>query len=170
MRAGPPSLETVDEISLDLPIAPGAELLQRVPLFRTLGFTETLELSGICHLERKPDGTVIIEQDSLGQALYLLKEGSATVRRRDPESGAQLDLATLGRGELFGEMSLIDDHLASAEVVASGSVELVVIPRKKFETLLAGNDRLAVKVYRCFCTALSDRLRRANQRLSEAGR
>ena len=160
----------MDEISLDLPIAPGAELLQRVPLFRTLGFTETLELSGICHLERKPAGAVIIEQDSLGQALYLLKEGSATVRRRDPESGAQMELAALGRGELFGEMSLIDDHLASAEVSASSDVELVVIPRKKFETLLAGNDKLAVKVFRCFCTALSDRLRKANQKLSEAER
>ena len=70
MRAGPPSLETVDEISLDLPIAPGAELLQRVPLFRTLGFTETLELSGICHVERKPDGAVISDYLAKNRDVY----------------------------------------------------------------------------------------------------
>jgi CRP/FNR family transcriptional regulator, cyclic AMP receptor protein len=160
----------MDEISLDLPVAPGVDLLQRVPLFRTLGFSETLELSGICHIERKADGAGIVEQDSLGQALYLLKEGGAKVRRRDPATGAEKDLATLAQGELFGEMSLIDDHLASADVVAKGDVELVVIPRRKFENLLAGNDKLAIKVYRCFCTSLSDRLRKANHKIADAER
>ncbi len=158
----------MDEISLDLPVTPGVDLLQRVPLFRTLGFTETLALSGICKIEEKPDAAVILHQDSLGQALYIIKEGAAVVRRHDPVTGADKELATLERGELFGEMSLIDDQLVSADVVAKGAVELLVIPRREFERLLAGNDKLAVKVYRCFCAALSDRLRKANSKLAEA--
>ena len=160
---------TVDEISIDLPVTPGVDLLQRVPLFRTLGFNETMALSGICRIQREANGAVIIEQDSLGQALYILRDGAAVVRRRDPVSGATRELATLAAGELFGEMSLIDDHLASADVVAKGAVELVVIPRGEFEKLLAHDDKLAIKIYRCFCAALSDRLRKANARLAEAG-
>src|SRR3979409_3897 len=146
----------VDEISIDLPVTPGVDLLQRVPLFRTLGFAETMSLSEICKIERKNDGNIIIHQDSLGQALYILKEGAAVVRRRDPVTGVEKELATLAPGELFGEMSLVDDQLVSADVVAKGAVELLVIPRRDFEKLLTSNDKLAVKVYRCFCAALSD--------------
>lgn len=158
----------MDEISIDLPVTPGVDLLQRVPLFRTLGFTETMSLSGICAIESKRDGEMIIQQDSLGMALYILKEGEAVVRRRDPITGVEKELATLKVGELIGEMSLIDDQLASADVVAKGAVELLVIPRREFEKLLASNDKLAVKVYRCFCASLSDRLRKANAKLAEA--
>ena len=74
----------------------------------------------------------------------------------------------MGPGELFGEMSLIDDQLVSADVVAQGNVEVLVIPRRAFESLLTLNDKLAVKVYRCFCKALSEKLRRANQKVAEA--
>jgi CRP-like cAMP-binding protein len=159
----------LDEITIDLPVTPGADLLQRVPLFRTLGYAETMQLSEICKLERKHDGQIIIHQDSLGMALYILKEGAATVRRRDPITGVEKELATLAQGELFGEMSLIDDQLASVDVVAKGEVELLVIPRREFEKLLATSDKLTIKVYRCFCAALADRLRKANAKLTEAG-
>jgi len=158
----------MDEISIDLQVTPGVDLLQRVPLFRKLGFTETMALSSICKIEHKPDGAVILHQDSLGQALYIIKEGAAVVRRHDPVSGGEKELATLAQGDLFGEMSLIDDQLVSADVVAKGAIELLVIPRRDFERLLAGNDKLSVKVYRCFCAALSDRLRKANAKLAEA--
>ncbi|HEX4384984.1 MAG TPA: cyclic nucleotide-binding domain-containing protein [Myxococcales bacterium] len=155
----------MEEIDLSLHTSPGAELLQRVPLFRRLGFAETMLLSEICKIEHKPDGAVIIHQDSLGQALYILKEGAAQVKRRDPITNVEKELATLPQGELFGEMSLIDDQLVSADVIAKGPVELLVIPRKEFEALIAKNDKLAVKVYRCFCAALAERLRKANAKL-----
>ena len=158
----------MDEISIDLPMTPGVDLLQRVPLFRTLGFSETMALSGICKIESKPDGAVLLHQDSLGQALYILKEGTAIVRRRDPVTGVENELATLPTGELFGEMSLIDDQLVSADVIAKGPVELLVIPRRDFEKLIGSNDKLAIKVYKCFCAALSDRLRKANAKVAEA--
>ena len=158
----------MDEISIDLPVTPGVDLLQRVPLFRTLGFSETMSLSGICNIEHKRDGEVIIHQDSLGQALYILKHGGAVVRRRDPLTGVEKELAQLAPGELIGEMSLIDDQLASADVVARGETELLVIPRRDFEKLLASNEKLAIKVYRCFCAALAERLRKANAKLAEA--
>jgi CRP/FNR family cyclic AMP-dependent transcriptional regulator len=162
-------MEDEHGIDLDLPVAQGADLLQRVPLFRRLGFAETVLLSGICKIEHQPDAAVIIHQDSLGQALYILKEGTALVKRRDPASGTDQELAALSPGDLFGEMSLVDDHLASADVVAQGPVELLVIPRREFEALTARHDKLAVKVYRCFCAALAERLRKANARLAEAG-
>ncbi len=158
----------MEEITLDLPMQPGVDLLQRVPLFKTLGFSETMALSAISHLEKCEGGHAIIQQDSLGGGLYILKEGKAVVRRRDPNTGEIKELATLNAGELFGEMSLVEDQLVSADVVASGDVEVLVIPRHAFENLLAENDKLAVKVYRCFCRSLSEKLRKANQKVTDA--
>jgi len=158
----------VDEISLEFPVVPGAELLQRAPLFAKLGYEETMLLARISHLETRAAGELIIAQNSLGGALYILKEGRARVRLNDANA-APRELATLSRGELFGEMTLIDDQLASAEVVADGPVELLVIPRRAFDDLLAENPALAIKIYRCFCRALADKLRKANARIAELG-
>src|SRR3954471_8424948 len=112
----------MDEISLDLPVVPGVDLLQRVPLFAKLGYEETMALAQISQVENRSDGELIIAQDSLGGALYILKEGKAAVRRRDHITGEVKELAVLSKGELFGEMTLIDDQLASADVAASGEV------------------------------------------------
>jgi extracellular factor (EF) 3-hydroxypalmitic acid methyl ester biosynthesis protein len=74
-------------------------------------------------------------------------------------------LGRLEEGGLFGEMSLVDDLLTSAQVVADTEVELVVLPRRPFEDLLAADAALAVKVYRAFCRTLTERLRHANDLL-----
>ena len=88
----------------------------------------------------------------LGQGVELLgevhgsgyKEGAALVKRRDPITNVEKELATLAQGELFGEMSLIDDQMVSADVIAKGPVELLVIPRKEFEALVAKDTAAAV--------------------------
>ena len=146
----------------------GSDLLQKLPLFSKLSFGETQELSAIAQLEQYESGKTIIEQDSLGAGLFVIRQGSAKVRRRDALSGELQDLATLGEGELFGEMSLIEDQLVSADVVAATQVEVLHIPRHDFERLIGANLGLAVKIYKSFLRTLSERLRKANARLAEA--
>ena len=158
----------MDEVSLDLPMSPGADLLQKVALFKTLGFEETMSLAGITHLEKKTEGVKILEQDSLGSALYIIKEGKVAVRRND--AGTERQVAELSEGQLFGEMSLIEDQLVSADVVALTLVELIVLPRRSFEKLLEKNPALAAKIYRAFCRSLSDKLRKANQKNFESSK
>jgi CRP/FNR family transcriptional regulator len=139
----------------------GIELVQRLPLFGTLTFEETRRLFAAARLETRPAGQVIVEENAVGQALYIVKRGRVRVER----GGAVL--GRLEEGGLFGEMSLVDDLLTSAQVVADGpgEVELVVLPRRPFEALLASDPALAVKVYQAFCRTLTERLRRANDLL-----
>lgn len=134
----------------------GIELVQRTPLFRALTFDETRRLFAIAKAERRRAGETIVEANAMGQALYLVKHGAVRVVR----DGAVL--GRLGEGELFGEMSLVDDLFTSAAVVAETDVELLALPRRPFELMVASDLALAVKVYRAFCRTLSDRLRRAN--------
>ena len=143
--------------------SPGSDLLQDTFLFRNLNFGEAQALSRLCHYERRKKGEVIIEEGSLGQALYLVQSGRVKVLKG--EGDEREVVAELGPAELFGEMSLIEDALTSASVAADTDVELLVIRRAEFETLLAENGSLALKIYKSFCRTLSERLRRTSREL-----
>jgi len=143
-------------------VVDGAEHLQRFALFKQLSYEETSALAGLTRRTRFRPGEVIIEQDALGQALHLILSGRVRVVK-----GAEAEvLGSIAEGELFGEMSLVDDLLTSARVVAETEVETLAIDRAPFEKLLAADARLAAKVYRAFCRQLSERLRRSNEQLA----
>src|SRR5258705_7338300 len=102
----------------------GVELFQRLSLFRPLSFEQTRKLASISHIETRSRGEVIVEQDALGLALYLIVSGTVLVTRDAPEAAQppphaegpalEVSLGRLGVGEMFGEMSLVDDELTSA--------------------------------------------------------
>jgi CRP-like cAMP-binding protein len=142
----------------------GADLIQDTFLFKHLGFDETLSLSGLCIKEKAKKGEEIIAEGSLGQGLYLIEKGSVKVCKKG--KGKVEEIAKLGRGELFGEMSLIEDQLTSASVIATTNVGLIVIKREDFENLISKNSEIAFKVYKAFCLTLSDRLRKTSEELT----
>lgn len=144
----------------------GIEKIQEYSIFRDLSYEETHRMAGICTLINKNDGETIIEENSIGRGLYLLIKGKAKVVKGSGES--KKTLAELGPGEIFGEMSLIDDILTSSGVFAVGEAQLLGIDKLKLDELMVGNDGLAVKIYRSFCFVLAERLRIANQKLKEA--
>lgn len=148
----------------------GIELLQKTPLFRRLSFDETNRLASIMESHEIPAGKTIIEENALGDALWIVLKGEVNVSRdadRDGKHSEAEILGTLGPGELFGEMSLVDDLLTSARITASTPCRLLKIPRRQFEMLVQSNEALALKVYRAFCQTLSERLRKANSLLQD---
>jgi CRP/FNR family cyclic AMP-dependent transcriptional regulator len=142
----------------------GSEIIQDNFLFKNLNFEEAQNLARICHQEQFKKGETIIEENALGQALYLVENGEVRVIKG--EGSAAKEITRLGAGQLFGEMSLIEDELTSATVVAATDVRLLVIRRNEFEDLLANNQALALKVYKSFCKTLSERLRKTTAGLS----
>jgi CRP/FNR family cyclic AMP-dependent transcriptional regulator len=156
----------MSEIKIEgLTIVDGIEKLQDCFLFKGLSFEETRMLANICKPVHKSDGDIIIEENSLGQGLYLIIKGKVNVFRE--ESGTKKTLAILEAGEIFGEMSLIQDMLTSASVSAIGETALLKIDKIDLEQLMESNHLFAAKIYRSFCIVLSERLRKANQKLKE---
>lgn len=148
----------------------GVELLQKLALFQKLTFDETTRLGSIIQYLDVPAETIVIEQNALGEALYIIAKGEVRISRDadlDGEHSANEVLGRLKDGELFGEMSLIDDVLTSARITTDTPCRLLKMPRAAFEEMLAADDKLAVKVYRSFIRTMADRLRRANAQLSK---
>lgn len=148
----------------------GVELLQKLHLFQKLTFEETNKLSSIMEYRDVPAGTICIEQNALGDALWIVVKGEVIVTRdlnNDGIHDASEEIGRLRDGELFGEMSLIDDLLTSARVTSAVPSRVIRMPRNKFEALLASDDKLAIKVFRSFCRTLSDRVRKTTAMLQK---
>ncbi len=148
----------------------GVELLQKLHLFQKLSFDETTRLGSIIHYLDLPPETVVIEENALGDALYVIQKGEVRVTRDVNADGKHEESEEIGRlreGDLFGEMSLIDDLLTSARVTTVGDCRLLKMPRDRFEALLKSDDKLGVKVFKSFCRTLSDRLRRTTSMLAK---
>ena len=87
-------------------------------------------------------GTKILRQGELGLAFLLILEGGAEVSRNGKR------LASLGRGQFFGEMTAVDDQPRSADVVATGPTTCFGLPAWSFDAMLASNPSVAKHVIR----------------------
>jgi tetratricopeptide (TPR) repeat protein len=140
----------------------GFEFLRDTPLFAELSLDEIRTLYHMAELKEIPSSQVLIEQDQPGKALYIIRAGSAAVKKVTPEK--EIDLVQLGPGSPVGEMSLFDDAPTSARVVAAGPLEVFEITKDRFTKLLEGSDKLALKIHRVFVQTLVQRLRDTTQK------
>lgn len=141
----------------------GSDLVQKTFLFHGLNFDETAMLAGAFQKETFEKDSVIIEEDSIGMALYIVFTGQVKVSKG--KSKATQVLATLGEGELFGEMSLIEDALTSASITAVEKTEVLKLEKEALDGMMNANSEFALKVYKAFCRALSERLRKTSNEL-----
>jgi CRP/FNR family transcriptional regulator, cyclic AMP receptor protein len=83
-------------------------------------------------------GDSIVDEGTMGVGFYLILDGKAEVRK----SGKVL--ATLGKGEFFGEMSLIDESPRSADVVAVGPTKCWALTSWAFSGIVKTNPEIAM--------------------------
>ena len=93
-------------------------------------------------------GDGIVKEGSAGTGFHLILDGAVEVR-----SGGTL-LAKLGLGQYFGEMSILDDGPASADVVALENSKCLVLSAAAFKTLVTQNRAVALKIFREFARRL----------------
>ena len=76
-------------------------------------------------VERYADGEIIVHEGDTGREMYVIRKGQVEVTKS--LGGSHVVLATLERGNFFGEMSLLESLPRSATVRAKGETELLVI-------------------------------------------
>jgi len=106
-----------------------------------------------------PPGTVLFNDGEVGREMYIIQTGSVEISKEI--RGVKKVLATLGDGEFFGEMSILNNEprSATAEIVQESKV-LVVDP-KTFEAMIKGNAEIAVRMI----MKLAQRLRDADAQI-----
>ncbi|MBK9375011.1 MAG: mechanosensitive ion channel family protein [Holophagales bacterium] len=129
------------------------EALRNVETFQPLTDEQVSGLARHARLERYTAGEALVRQGEAGRSLFVVRAGDVRVERTD--GAFTRDLARLGPGSFFGEMSLLTGEPRSASVVALGEVEVVVVEKDAFSTLLHDDGHLA----RALSEALEERSR-----------
>ncbi|MEC7949593.1 MAG: cyclic nucleotide-binding domain-containing protein [Myxococcota bacterium] len=112
------------------------------------------------------EGDVLFEEGALGAAVYVVLEGHVRIERRMP-TGPEHELALLGPGELFGEMSLVDGAPRMATATADTPLLLARLGRPAFESRLENGDPVATRLLRAMAAALCARQRELTWLLQE---
>ncbi len=131
------------------------------PLFSTAN-PETIEwlLSVTTEHDYPAERTVLME-DSWGNAVYFIESGWVKVRRLTGDDET-VTLAIMGKGDFFGEMSVLDESPRSTDVVALSPVKLFSVSAQRFIQLLFKDPQLHHKMLQLMVR----RLRNANARFS----
>lgn len=131
-----------------------AELEQakhRDRILRSVDFLNALPDEALEHLAQSSRtcmfaaGEDIIRQGEPGNELFVIRTGEAAVFVKQDERGF-VQVAQLGPGGVFGEMSLVTGELRSATVRALSSCELIVLGHTAFREVLAQNPELANRI------------------------
>jgi CRP/FNR family transcriptional regulator, cyclic AMP receptor protein len=137
------------------------ELLKSVALFSDLEGEELERFSHVAVPRSFPAGTRVFHEGDDSDACYIVKEGSFRVTREHSD-GRAITLATLGAGEIFGELAMLDGDKRSASAEALTEGELLALPANDVRALLARHPEISLKLV----AGLVRRLRAANVRLS----
>ena len=98
-------------------------------------------------------GEVIVQQGRRTHGVFLLLSGGASVQIPTGQS------ASVGPGEVCGEISFLDDLPATATVTAQGPLEVLYLDRPTLQSLFELFPHLGSRFYRSLAFSLSRRLR-----------
>jgi CRP/FNR family cyclic AMP-dependent transcriptional regulator len=133
-------------------------LLAQSTLFRGVAPSAIDDLSRRLQVRTRAAGALLIAEDEPGDAMFLIAEGRVRVALFG-ESGRELTLSVLGRGDFFGEMALLDGRPRSANVVASDDTTLLVLTRDAFVEHVKAHPQTALNLL----AEMTRRLRRADE-------
>jgi putative ABC transport system ATP-binding protein len=115
------------------------EFLKQCEVFSHLTTSALTNIAEAMEQESHPAGTVLIHQGDEGDKFYLIKRGvvDVIVNRGRPN---EAKVATLSKGQFFGEMALLRDAPRNATVVAVQEVDLYTLDKPHFQAALASSE------------------------------
>lgn len=145
------------------------ELFKKSSIFEGLGEADLKKIAEGCFEQACPIGTVIIEENDLPkELLFLIKHGEIVVSagpamaEEEDEEGAETMITTLGPGEVFGEIALIDEMPHSATVKTISDVVLITLPASYFLKLVDQDKNIGYIITRNIAKVICKRLRDSN--------
>jgi CRP/FNR family transcriptional regulator, cyclic AMP receptor protein len=163
--AGAVQEQELEQVRAGVPSAEREAQLSRVPFFDGLTPEALAMIAQVTTEESLAYGARLFQYGDPGDKLYIILEGKVRISREVAGMGEEA-LAVLGAGEVFGEMSLLDESPRSAGALAHERCRLLVITKDAFDDLLFLHKDLAYEVLWSCVRMLASRLRETNDKLT----
>jgi CRP-like cAMP-binding protein len=136
------------------------DFLRSVPLFIEFEADELEHLRRALHQTHFGPGDVILQEGNANRALHIVRSGRIRVTRQVQDR--EVSLCDLVAGQTFGELSIIEDGVASASLKAVGETEVLSIAMNDLAEFLRAKPAAAAKFWREIAIDLRRRLLQTN--------
>jgi CRP-like cAMP-binding protein len=109
------------------------------------------------HVRFFNQGAVIFKEDADGSEMFIIIQGTVEIRKSTGPSSSKI-LTTLQKGDMFGEMAIIEKQPRSASAIAVQPTRVLVLNEKLYDNMIGTNPDFARKMNK----VLSERIRRAD--------
>ena len=128
-----------------------AEVLAATPLFADVDQAEMEMIASRAIEVAFEGGHVIARQGDIGTGFFVVVSGAVRIIRDGDE------IARLGPGEFFGELSVLDGLPRVAQVVADGPTICLALASWDFEAVVEAQPKVAIAVMRVLARRLRER-------------
>ena len=145
-----------------------ADILQQADIFYDLTRPQLDMIATICSEVRPKAGEIIFEENSAGDELYLVASGEVDILvspsmiqpAQSEQPSRPFTIATIRRGQIFGEIALVDQGLRTASArCTSKKGRLLVIPRDRLIRLCDSYPDLGYRLMRNIAADLAFKIR-----------
>lgn len=152
-----------------------ANILKQADIFYELTPTQLELVAALCQERRCKAGDIIFEENAASDELYIIAAGEidiqvdpAMVGGDEAKGIGPVTIATLRRGQSFGEVALVDQGLRSATARCSAnSTQLIIVPRDKLILLCDTYPQLGYRLMRNLAADLALKIRSTDLRIRE---
>lgn len=138
--------------------------LAEIDLFRGLDSNLLARLAPCLRRLSVAAGEKVFSHGDRADEIFLIRQGS--VRIMLPlERSRRHHLATIGRGDFFGELSFLDRGVRSADVEAKTPTELFALSRTRFDEWISADSGFGVEVFSRLALSIAERLRHTDLEL-----
>ena len=109
------------------------------------------------HVRFFDQGAVIFRENDEGTDMYIIIQGVVEIRKSTGSASSKV-LTTLQKGDMFGEMAIIEKQPRSASAVAVQPTRVLMLNDKLYDNMIGTNPDFARKMNK----VLSERIRRAD--------
>jgi CRP-like cAMP-binding protein len=136
-----------------------------IPFFNCINSEEIKILAKHISFKTISRDHVLFSESEKGNYLYFITSGALDVIAKN-ENNEPIIIATLQKGELIGEMSIIEDLPRSATVKAKTDCEMYILSKSAFDLVVLKHPHIGVKLLKGVSYTLSQHLRTTSKKLA----
>src|SRR3989304_10355283 len=142
------------------------KILMDMSFFADLTHDELKAISKIVKKKEYKTGETIFKENEDGTSMYVIRKGEVKACKAAPD-GELMTLTMMKDGDIFGEMSFLDESPRSATIIAISNTEVYLIDKRDFEKLVDTNPRMVYKILKNIIFTIHTIVRGMNTRYIE---